>query len=189
MLPVRCHGVVTRRATNESLNAIPFIKFHIRLSSTAVVPLSAMPTGMLLRSLFIATISSNRFLLIPSLKLLSFLAKDGRSLPFSVDRNPILHGILKRTVYNQFCAGETVKEANTCIRQLKNLGFRGVIMTYAKELVFDRNAKVEFHVGDGTEIAPEGKKQIEICKEIEQWKTGTLSTVDLIQEGDILAIK
>jgi len=92
-------------------------------------------------------------------------------------------------MYNQFCAGETVKEANSCIRQLKDLGFRGVIMTYAKELVFDRNAKVEFHVGDGTEIAPEGKDKADICKEIEQWKSGTLSTVDLIEEGDILAVK
>jgi hypothetical protein len=114
--------------------------FKIRLSSTTAVPrekssditinatglaskeklaehpLSVMPTHMLLRSLFIATVSSNKFLLLPSLQLLSFFAKPNRSFVFNVDRNPVLKAILKRTLYNQFCAGETEKETRACVQ-------------------------------------------------------------------------
>ncbi|KAI8934831.1 hypothetical protein NX059_008512 [Plenodomus lindquistii] len=140
---------------------------------------------MLLRSLFIATVSSNKFLLIPSLHLLSVFAKPNRSLLFNVDRNPILKGILKRTLYNQFCAGETEQETKACVRQLKDLGFKGVILTFAKETVFDHRSKsadlLSSEQTDETSMTHDA--------DIETWRVGTLKTVDLISEGDILAIK
>lgn len=146
-----------------------------------------MPTGMLLRSLFIATVSSNKFLLIPSLHLLSFFSKIGRSYLFNVDRNPVLKGILKRTLYNQFCAGETEAETRACVQQLKVLGFKGVILTYAKEMGFDHNAKTANHHTSDKSIKAgvAGTKDTDI----EMWRLGTLRTVDLISEGDILAFK
>lgn len=152
-------------------------------------PLSAMPTHMLLRSLLIATISSNKFLLLPSLRILSFFSKPDRTLLFNVDRNPILKSLLKRTLYNQFCAGETEKETRTCVQQLKNLGFKGVILTYAKEMVFDSNSKSSDHLSSTTEKFPEMEAAVTEDTDIEAWRVGTLKTVDLISEGDILAIK
>jgi hypothetical protein len=141
---------------------------------------------MLLRSLFIATVSSNKLLLLPSLRLLSFLAKPNRSLLFDVDRNPVLKALLKRMLYNQFCAGETERETRMCVQQLKDLGFKGVILTYARETVFDTTSKGLKNLGNITEKAREIQAE---DMEIEAWRVGTLKTAALISEGDILAIK
>lgn len=146
-----------------------------------------MPTSMLLRSLFVATISSNKFLLIPSLHLLSFFSKPNRSYLFNIDRNPVLNAILKRTMYDQFCAGETEQETRRCVKQLKDLGFKGVILTYAKEMVFDSNAKSANHHTSDKFV--DAKAIAAHDTDIEAWRSGTLRTVDLISEGDILAIK
>ena len=144
-------------------------------------PLSAMPTSMLLRSLFVATISSNKILLIPSLRLLSFFAKPDRSFLFNVDRNPVLKAVLKRTLYKQFCAGETESETRECVGLLKGLGFKGVILTYAKEMVFDHRVGAAVRHGEAV-----GSKN---DADVEAWRVGTLKTLDLISEGDILALK
>lgn len=210
MLVPRIGDVTLRPITKECFSRISSIKVRGRLSSTAVpreksnethttattkedvlskFPLSAIPTGMLLRSLFIATISSNRLLLLPSLRLLAFFAKENRSFLFNVDRNPILHAILKKMLYNQFCAGETLRETNACVRQLKDLGFRGVILTYAKELVYDQNTDTNFCAEEGSQVLAHGEAKVVVNAEIESWKVGTLQTIDLIDEGDILAIK
>jgi hypothetical protein len=153
-----------------------------------------MPTPMLLRSLFIATISSNRFLLLPSLQLLSFLSKPNRSALFNVDRNPVLKAVLKRTLYNQFCAGETEQETRACVKQLKDLGFKGVILTYAKEMVFDHQAGSSSSAKqDSAEQRTVDEKEEKAVSshdtDIEAWRIGTLRTLDLISKGDILAIK
>ncbi|KAF2446557.1 pyrroline-5-carboxylate reductase [Karstenula rhodostoma CBS 690.94] len=145
-----------------------------------------MPLEMLLRSFFIATISSKKYLLIPSLKLLSFFAKPGRSYLFNVDRNPVLHGLLKKTFYNQFCAGESKQETQACCKSLTNLGFKGVILTYAKELVFDHNSNVpSVHAEPAAKAEPIAAHD----PVIEEWRVGTLATVDMINKGDVLALK
>lgn len=144
-------------------------------------PLSVMPTSMLFRSLFTATVSSNKFLLIPSLRLLSFFAKPNRSFLFNVDRNPVLRAILKRTLYNQFCAGETEKETTACVKQLKEFGFKGVILTYARETVYDKSKVPEKYSKTEAAVAKD--------TDIEAWRVGTLNTLDQISAGDILAIK
>jgi hypothetical protein len=204
------YSQASRRALKASQGRLPIVRAQIRLSSSAVAqgksekstnnemkplgpllsryPLSGMPTGMLLRSLFIASISSTRLLLIPSLHLIAFFDKPGRSFLFNVDRNPILHAILKKTIYNQFCAGETLKETSACVRSLKDLGFRGVILTYAKELVEDRDSLASRSEGR-PEVLEDGKATPERDATIEEWRTGTSKTIDMIEKGDILAIK
>jgi hypothetical protein len=199
---------VTKKGFSSSLNT-----FEIRRSSTTALPrgkstgiidnaastasqqrlaehpLSVMPTKMLLRSLFIATVSSNKFLLLPSLQLLSFFSKPNRNFLFNVDRNPVLKAILKRTLYNQFCAGETELETRACVQQLKDLGFKGVILTYAKEMVFDNKSKSANHHSSTSEKYHEMQAAVSNDTDIEAWRVGTLKTADLISEGDILAIK
>lgn len=148
-------------------------------------PLSALPANVLLRSLFINTISSKPFLLSPSLAVLSALCKPGRPFLFNVDRNPLLHSILKRTFYKQFCAGENATETAATLRQLKDMGFRGTILTYAKETVFNHRTKAQH--GLGIPVQEGGKS--ELCENIEAWREGTLKTVDMLGEGDQLAVK
>ncbi|KAL0930459.1 proline oxidase [Colletotrichum truncatum] len=153
--------------------------------SLAGFPLSILSTGTLLRSLLITTISSNRFLLIPSLYTLSFLAKPGRSFLFDVDRNPILHSILRKTFYDQFCAGETAEQTKACVQRLKGLGFKGVILTYAKETVFDHLTQSSHETGKVSSTSSiDG-----LDPEIESWRCGTLETAAQVGEGDYLAIK
>jgi hypothetical protein len=213
MLQPRFGGSTLQRVTKRKGLAYSLSTCQVRLSSTTAVPreksievteneitavakeklarhpLSIMPTNMLLRSLFIATVSSNKFLLLPSLRLLSFFSKPDRSFLFNVDRNPVLKAVLKRTLYNQFCAGETESETKACVQQLKDLGFKGVILTYAKETVFDTKTKTSDHLSSTSKKYHEMQAAVTNDTDIESWRVGTLKTADLISEGDILAIK
>ncbi|KAK2614510.1 hypothetical protein N8I77_001325 [Diaporthe amygdali] len=151
-------------------------------------PLAALSNGNLLRSLLIAGVSSKRVLLIPCLKILSFLSQPERGYLFNAEKNPILHAILKKTFYNQFCAGETPWETKQCVRRLKDLGFSGVILTYARETVFDHRSD---KVGIQGVSKPHNARLPHpvFCKHIEEWRNGTLETMKLVEKGDYLALK
>ena len=152
-------------------------------------PLSAMPLPMFLRSLLVATISSKKWLLVPSLHLLDFFAKPDRTWVFNLDKNPVLKAIIKKSFYDQFCAGTTPAETRTCVKALKDLGFRGVILTYAQETVFNHKSGNEYSPGAAAEEAKHEESGVKIDNIIESWRAGTVGTIDLIDEGDILAIK
>ncbi|KAH6887413.1 FAD-linked oxidoreductase-like protein, partial [Thelonectria olida] len=142
---------------------------------------------MLLRSFLIAAVSSHRWLLDPSLAVLSFLSKPRQGL-LSVESNPILYAIFKKTLYNHFCAGENSAEVTTTIKQIKDMGFKGVILTYAREVVVDASGK------DGNTIAqqsesPSGASKASQDPDIEAWRQGVLETVQMVGEGDYLALK
>lgn len=148
---------------------------------------------MLLRSLFVATISSKRYLLIPSLSILSFLSKPGRGFLLNVDKNPLIHAFLKKTFYDQFCAGETRGETKKTCQQIKDLGFQGVLLTFAKETVFDHRTCTEHSVGqaalDSIENSLPLDPKVVVNADIESWRKGTLDTIDLLGETDYLAVK
>ncbi|KAL4750345.1 hypothetical protein BDW72DRAFT_213419 [Aspergillus terricola var. indicus] len=164
-------------------------------TTAAAHPLSALPTPVLLRSLLIATISSKPYLLLPSLSALSFLCKPRAGPLLNVDRNPILHFILKATFYRQFCAGETPDEVRSTIRQLAGMGFQGTIMTYAKETVFDTQTKTQTGLGVTTKEpgTPERTEPTAardtFCPQIEAWRKGTVETIELLGANDYLALK
>ncbi|KAJ5699068.1 hypothetical protein N7462_001073 [Penicillium macrosclerotiorum] len=172
---------------------------HIAQKQSAVSPapslppLAALPNRVLLRSLLVSTISSKPFLLRPSLWAMSILAKPNRGFFLNVDRNPILHGILKKTFYEQFCAGENGAETKATIKELKDMGFRGVIMTYAKETVFDHKTNTQQGLGVAAlEKQKAGEKldpRLLHCANIEAWRKGTLETVEQLENGDYLAVK
>ncbi|KAF6833712.1 proline oxidase [Colletotrichum musicola] len=151
----------------------------------APAPLSALPTPVLLRSLLVSAISSKPYLLSPSLSVLSFLTKPHRGFLFSVDRNPVLHSFLKGVFYKQFCAGETPAETKETMRHLRFMGFRGTILTYAKETVFDHRTNAVHGLG----IEADDKSKLGPCSNIEAWRKGVLDTVDLLGDGDQLALK
>lgn len=79
------------------------------------------------------------------------------------------------------------------MQRLKELGFRGIILTYAKETVFDHVKNTE-HAQGATFHSPERGNNISISEgkinpDIEAWRKGTLETIDIIDEGDYLALK
>ncbi|KAF4301889.1 putative proline dehydrogenase, mitochondrial [Botryosphaeria dothidea] len=141
---------------------------------------------MLLRSVCINSVSSKPLLLNPALSILSALCKPNRGFLLNVDRNPLLHSILKGTFYKQFCAGETAPEVTATIRHMRKMGFRGTILTYAKETVFDHATNTSHGLGVASTDDGGG---VETCENIAAWAEGTLKTVDLLEEGDQLALK
>jgi hypothetical protein len=152
-------------------------------------PLAAMPLPMFLRSLLVATISSKKWLLVPSLRLLDFFANPNRIWLLNLDKNPVLKAIIKKSFYDQFCAGTTPAETRRCVKALKDLGFRGVILTYAQEMLFDSKSGTGYSPGAAAEEVKEEASGVKIDNVIESWRAGTVGTIDLIEEGDILAIK
>ncbi|KAJ5238352.1 hypothetical protein N7468_002971 [Penicillium chermesinum] len=124
---------------------------------------------------------------------MSILSKPNRGRLLDVDRNPILHGILKKTFYEQFCAGENKAESIRTIKELKEMGFRGVMMTFAKETVFDHSTGSQQGLGvaalEGEKAGEHLPLSVTQCANIEAWRQGTLETVDQLSEGDCLATK
>jgi len=154
-------------------------------------PLSVLPASVLLRSLLVATVSSKPFLLRPSLAFLSRLTRFSGgplSLLWSVDRNPLLRACLKNTFYKQFCAGESMPETRETLEQMKALGFRGTMLQYAKETSFDHKSKTAHGQGVMVSGVP-NEEDPRQCKSIAAWRKGTLDTVELLAENDMLALK
>lgn len=138
---------------------------------------SVVPTSTLLRSLLVTTVSGHRILRVPALSILMALSK-ARGYLLGVEKNPVIHWFLKKTLYNHFCAGEREDQVRDTIRQLKDTGLRGVILTHARES------------SHGTPSAQElGNEANPYCETLHAWKEDVLKTVDLIDDGDFLAIK
>lgn len=148
--------------------------------------LSVLSHTALLRSFLVATISSKPYLLGPTLSFLSWLTNSPNGTFWNADRNPLLRLILKSTFYRQFCAGESAPEVARTLREMKALGFRGTILTYGKETVFDQKTN-QAH-GQGLSSSTE-KRDPDQCEIIAAWRKGTLETVDLLGDGDQLALK
>ncbi len=138
-------------------------------------PLSLLAFPILIRSYLISAISATPTLLTPSLWILSLLAHS-KSPFLQVEHNRLLHYVVKKTIYAQFCAGETPPEVQRTATQLKETGYQGIVLNYAKELVFDKAAPVKPNRDDE-------------AKDIEDWKQGLLKTVKLVDSGDYAALK
>ncbi|KAK4129845.1 FAD-linked oxidoreductase [Parathielavia appendiculata] len=129
------------------------------------------------------TVSSSSLLLPPSLAAMSLLANTTNPA-LNPDRNPILRSILKRTFYAQFCAGENAPEVRQTIDSLKKIGFAGVILGYAREVVLTDAQRKDL------ESCRSGASAEECVRtEITPWANGTLETVQLASPGDFVALK
>ncbi|KAL8953958.1 MAG: hypothetical protein Q9222_000245 [Ikaeria aurantiellina] len=144
-------------------------------SDKAVSALSLLPLPVLLRSYLISAVSATPVLLNPSLRLLSHLVHSNS--PFlQPQQNRFLHFLLKTTLYAHFCAGETAQEVQRTVTGLKTIGFKGVILAYAKEIVVDKGAAI-------------GHANHDEKKDVQAWKEGTLETVALTSRDDHAAVK
>lgn len=146
-------------------------------------PLSVLPLSMIIRSLGTTVVSSSPILLPPSLRVMALLAHTTNPI-LNPDKNPLLRYFLKKTFYAQFCAGEDATEVRHTISRLKNIGFSGVILGYAKEVVLPESQAQDLGAQDMTK-----ETQLDIDGEIAPWTTGTLATVGLAETGDYVALK
>ncbi|KAK3985081.1 FAD-linked oxidoreductase-like protein [Cladorrhinum sp. PSN332] len=143
-------------------------------------PLAVLPLTNVLRSWMTTTVSSSPILLPPSLKIMSALAHT-TSPALNPDTNPLLRAFLKQTFYAQFCAGEHPIEVRQTIRELKDIGFQGVILGYAREVVLPH--------GSESTTSESNTAAGSIQSELEPWANGTLMTVLLASAGDFVALK
>ena len=146
-------------------------------------PLAVLPLTNILRSLMTTTVSSSPLLLPPSLAMMAILANTTNPV-LNPDRNPILRFFLKKTFYAQFCAGENAPEVRRTIKSLKDIGFGGVILGYAKEVVLTEAQMKELASCDSGAAAEEC-----VRTEIKPWADGTMETVQLASPGDFVALK
>ena len=147
-------------------------------------PLSILPLSTLLRSYVITTLSSSPLLFPPLMRVVTAIAHSSSPI-LNPDRNPILHWILKKTFYSQYCAGESPKEVRRTIEGLKQIGYMGAILAFAKEVVMNEgDVKGKIGEGQGATSATEDE-----CEEIRAWKDGTLETLRLAGTGDYVALK
>lgn len=141
-------------------------------------PLARLPASSVIRSLFLSIFFTSPLLFRPGLALFSTIAYSNSRF-LNPDKNPILRAVIRPVIYDQFCAGTNETEIHNTSHAIKQLGFSGVVLCYGKEVQF--SAESGFHGYAGKTSAMDA--------EVEQWKEGNLSTLDMTQNGDWLGIK
>jgi hypothetical protein len=98
---------------------------------------------------------------------------DSKSYLMSIEHNPVLSQLLKKTFYAQFCVGEKKDEVirNTNFAR-SVLGYDGILFEYALEVL-----------GGAAPTAAETAQEIEV------WRKGMLQSVEMAQEGDFVGLK
>ena len=152
-------------------------------------PLSLLPLSTVLRTLLSTTISSSPVLLPPSLKIMSTMAHTNAAV-LNPDRNPLLRQLLKATFYAQFCAGENAAEVRRTVQGLKQLGFSGVMMGYAREVVLTEAQQRSLGGASSKDLFEGAEAERCIREEVDPWKNGNLETLRLAQPGqDFVSVK
>lgn len=141
----------------------------------STAPLSILPIENVVRSYLVTSVFASPVLTKICFTLLSRMVQAKSSLT-SIEKNPILAWILKKTFYAQFCAGEKPLEVKQTVDELRRLGYNGVVLEYALEVLKDGK-------GDVTADCAVTKA------EIENWRKGMMQTVKLASSGDFVALK
>ncbi len=93
-----------------------------------------------------------------------------------VSRNFLLKSLLKNTFYAQFCAGENKSEILKTLGDLGRIGYDGVILEYASEVL---------EVGKNRESV-----RVQASEDnVEAWRQGMLETIQMTSKGDFMAMK
>ena len=139
--------------------------------------LQRMPTSSLVRSLVLGTMFVS-----PTLVRLALIAMDrianSKSLLLSPERNGLIRYVVKRLIYDHFCAGANKCEIGKTKNAIKAMGFSGIVLCYGREIQITKYSELR---STGRETGPD--------KEITEWRDGTLETVDMVGEGDWIGIK
>jgi nicotinamidase-related amidase len=108
---------------------------------------------------------------------------DSKSPLLNPSKNPLIGYLLRKTIYNHFCAGTIEAEVRKTVQDMKTLGFKGVILGYARESI----AKADEN--DNNSFQVEKSQQAIQDQAVEEWRQGNLRTLKMIGAGDFLGIK
>lgn len=67
------------------------------------------------------------------------------------------------------------------VNGLKSVGYTGVILAYGKEIVLEKGEKIDLSSTQSANPAAD--------EEVQDWKEGTLKTVQMTEEGDMIGLK
>jgi hypothetical protein len=123
---------------------------------------------------------SKTWLMKPCLAFLDAVARSKSGI-INADRNPILNNMLRWTIYNQFCAGSNSTQVSRSMGELRQLGYKGVILGFAKEIVLDPS--------QGAAVAEDVKYGPACYRMIDEWKDANLDTIRILSPGDFLSVK
>lgn len=175
--------VHTRHQSTSSANVTSYPRSQTKAqqpqSLPKQAPMAVLPTKSLLRSLLFTSVMSSP-LLDPCLWLMKVVV-NSKSALFNPSRNPPLNYLLRSTIYEHFCAGTDDVEVRKTVRDMKNLGFKGVILGYARDVVLDHE--------ESGQASSESSKNAAYARMVEEWKEGNLRTLSMIGPGDFLAVK
>jgi proline dehydrogenase len=149
------------------------------VGASQLPPLSIMPMRTLLKSYFITSILASPRIINICLPLMNKVANSESAL-LNPDRNPILHMLIRKLIYDHFMAGETPSQVRESVRNMKGLGLSGVILGYAKEVNITGGLTRHEISTSGGDV---GEASIRI------WKEGLLETLSLLGPGDFLSLK
>lgn len=88
----------------------------------------------------------------------------------------MLRAWLKPVLYDHFCAGVNKNEIASTTKQVRKLGFAGVILCYGKEIQLS---------ADNNAIGEQGSREAQFTA----WRDGTLETLDMVNENNWIGIK
>ena len=97
---------------------------------------------------------------------------DSKSFLTNPEKNFMLKWLFKHTFYAQFCAGENRREVQQMADKLKEMGYTGVILEFALEVL-------EGEVPDAAETE----------REIELFRKGMHETIAMARPGDFIGMK
>lgn len=141
-------------------------------------PLAGLPLTNVLRTYLITRLSSSPVLWALGFQGLKLLVNPRIAL-LDPDKNRALNWVLKKTFYSQFCAGENGTEVAQTTKAVKSVGYHGIILEYALEVLLDGIANGPVPAADSAETR----------REIEEWRRGMLQTVDMAGPGEFAALK
>jgi hypothetical protein len=149
----------------------PFERVDQQLLNPAATPLALLPLSSIIRTYTITTVAASPILMSFTSSILHRML-NSKSVIFNVDRNPILHWLLKKTFYAQFCAGENKAEVQKLIKDVEAVGYSGIALEYAMEVLEDEDGHA-----------------VDESSGIQSWKNGVMETIELSKEDSFLAFK
>ncbi|OAA69592.1 Proline oxidase [Cordyceps fumosorosea ARSEF 2679] len=143
--------------------------------------LSRLPWLTLLRSAVLTTMMCSPTLLKPSILTLGLITHPKTPL-FNPETNPLLNRLVRHAVYDQFCAGTNEAEVAKSVRDFKALGYQGVILTFAKEIVLSEEERAHAAANPGRYTQAHHDL-------VTSWRDSSLASLRMLQPGDVLAMK
>lgn len=110
------------------------------------------------------------------------LLVDSESVFLNPSKNPLVNYLLRISIYNHFCAGTNEDEVKRTVRDMKQLGFTGVILGYGREIVVKQD-------DSNTKADQSESRRVAYENAVEEWKQGNLRTLKMVGSGDYLSMK